>query len=122
VWIDYFNGTDSAITDRLDRVLAEELVGIGDLILTEVMQGFRSERDADTALAALRALTIFPMLGTERAVQAAASYRRLRRQGITIRKTADVVIASYCIAERHRLLFADRDFQPFVDRLGLLPA
>jgi predicted nucleic acid-binding protein len=122
VWIDYFNGVDAAETNRLDHLLQDELVGIGDLILAEVLQGFRSERDADLALAAMRALTIFPMLGTERAVQAAANYRRLRRRGLTVRKTADVIIASYCIAEGHRLLFTDRDFQPFVDHLGLQAA
>jgi predicted nucleic acid-binding protein len=122
VWIDYFNGVDAAETNRLDHLLQDELVGIGDLILAEVLQGFRSERDADLALAAMRALTIFPMLGTERAVRAAANYRRLRRRGLTVRKTADVIIASYCIAEGHRLLFTDRDFQPFVDHLGLQAA
>lgn len=119
VWIDYFNGVDSAPTDLLDDFLQHELVGVGDLLLTEVLQGFRSESDASRAESALRSLTIYSMLGPEAAVRAAANYRLLRRRGITIRKTADVIIASFCIAEGHELLSADRDFEPFVDHLGL---
>lgn len=119
VWIDYFNGVGSGSTDQLDHLLERELVGVGDLILTEVLQGFRSEQDAERAESALRALTVYPMLGVEAAVRAAANYRLLRRRGITIRKTADVIIASFCIADGHELLFTDRDFEPFVVHLGL---
>ncbi|QDP98033.1 PIN domain nuclease [Microlunatus elymi] len=122
VWIDYFNGIVSRETDRLDALLSTELLAVGDLILAEVLQGFRSEADAERARAAMDSLTQFPMLGVEMALLSAANFRQLRRSGITVRKTIDVMIASFCIEHDHQLLFADRDFLPFVERLGLRPA
>ncbi len=122
VWVDYFNGRATAETDRLDATLGAEPVAIGDIILAEVLQGFRQEHDAKRAESMLTALFVFEMLGARRAVDAAALYRRLRRQGTTIRKTTDVLIASYCITEGHRLLTSDRDFDPFTREWGLLRA
>ena len=119
VWIDYFNGNISAETDTLDRLLGVEPLAIGDLILTEVLQGFRADNDYQTAKSLLMTLTVFDMLGSELAIKAADNFRLLRKQGITIRKTADVIIATYCIEHRHTLLFADKDFLPFVAHLGL---
>lgn len=119
VWIDYFNGHPSAEAEQLDRLLGVEPLAIGDLILTEVLQGFRREADARRARDSLAALTVFEMLGEQRAVLAAERYRALRQRGVTIRTTADVIIASFCISEDHRLLTADRDFDPFVEHLGL---
>lgn len=119
VWIDYFNGTATPETDRLDALLQSEPLAIGDLILTEVLQGFRREEDAELVKDRLLALTVFEMLGTSRAVAAASRYRQLRRRGVTIRKTADVVIGSFCIDEGHQLLASDRDFDAFRDHLGL---
>ncbi len=119
VWIDYFNGAASPEAERLDRLAGVEPLAIGDLILTEVLQGFRSDADFARAREALLSLTVFTMLGTEMALRCAENYRGLRRQGLTVRKTADVIIASFCIANGHRLLFSDRDFLPFVEHLGL---
>lgn len=119
VWIDYFNGTHTAECDRLDRFLGDDLVAVGDIILAEVLQGFRREADAQRALGHFRSLAILPMLGVDRAILAAERYRALRRRGVTIRKTADAMIASFCISEGHRLLASDRDFDPYAEHLGL---
>lgn len=119
VWIDYFNGRASPETDALDVALGDETVAIGDLILTEILQGFRSDKDYKTAKAHLMALHQFDMLGTELAITTADNYRKLRKKGITIRKTADVVIATFCIENDLPLLFSDKDFLPFVKYLRL---
>ena len=119
VWIDYFNGRDTPETNKLDRLLEIELIGIGDIILTEVLQGFRDDRDYLTAKQVLTSLTVFNMLGTKVAIKSADNFRILRKQGITVRKTNDVIIATFCIENNHSLLFADKDFLPFVDYLSL---
>ena len=119
VWVDYFNGQDTPQTARLDALLGIEPLAIGDLILTEVLQGFRSDADYAQAKALLLSLTVFELLGVEQAIRSAEHYRILRKRGITIRKTADVIIATFCIVEGHRLLFSDQDFRPFVEQLGL---
>jgi predicted nucleic acid-binding protein len=119
VWVDYFNGRDTPQTTRLDAVLGIEPLAIGDLILTEVLQGFRSEADFVQARALLLSLTVFELLGLENAIRSAEHYRTLRKRGVTIRKTADVIIATFCIVEDHRLLFSDKDFLPFIEHLGL---
>lgn len=122
VWIDFFNGVDSAPAETLDRLLGAERVVIGDLILTEVLQGFGQDRDFRTALFLLGSLECAPLLGPEMAVESARNYRRLRKKGATPRKTIDVIIASWCISHRMPLLFSDRDFEPFVTHLGLIRA
>jgi len=119
VWVDYFNGRDTPQTAHLDGLLGLELLGIGDLILTEVLQGFREDRDYQTAKQLLTSLTVFDLLGTNIAIKSADNFRSLRKRGITIRKTADVIIATFCIEHNHSLLFADKDFLPFVEHLGL---
>lgn len=119
VWIDYFNGRDTPKTDKLDELLGIELLGIGDIILTEVLQGFRADKDYRTAKTVLTSLTVFDMLGTENAIKSADNFRALRKQGITIRKTNDVIIATFCLENNHSLLFSDKDFLPFVQYLGL---
>jgi predicted nucleic acid-binding protein len=118
VWIDYFNGKDSTQTAKLDELLGVELLGIGDIILTEVLQGFRTDIDYRVAKQMLNSLTVFSMLGLEVAIKSADNFR-LRKQGITIRKTVDVIIATFCIENGHSLLFSDKDFMPFVEHLGL---
>jgi predicted nucleic acid-binding protein len=120
VWIDYFNGKDIPEVAKLDQLLGQELLGVGDLILTEVLQGFRQDKDYQTAKQLLTSLTVFEMLGTEMAIKSAENFRTLRKQGITVRKTIDVIIATFCIENGHSLLFADRDFDPFVEHLGLI--
>lgn len=119
VWIDYFNGRDTPETARLDSLLGNEPLAIGDLILTEILQGFRADSDFRRAKALLMSLTLFEMLGVDRALRCAEYYRELRKRGVTVRKTADVIIATFCLVENHALLYADRDFTPFVEHFGL---
>ncbi len=119
VWIDYFSGNGSPETDFLDGVLGVSAIAIGDLILTEVLQGFRHDKDYKTAKRLLEELTIFELLGIKMAVKSADNFRKLRKKGVTIRKTADVIIASFCIENNLPLLFSDKDFKPFVQHLGL---
>ena len=119
VWIDYFTGNDTEQADTLDKTLGSKLVAVGDLILTEVLQGFRVDSDFMTAKALFDELTVFEMLGKEMALKSAENFRVLRKRGITIRKTADVIIASFCIDRGLPLLFSDKDFIPFVNHLGL---
>lgn len=122
VWIDYFNGVDTAQTARLDELLGAEPLGVGDLILTEVLQGFRRDADYRAARRLLTELEVFNMLDTSLAIKSADNFRKLRTQGITVRKTVDMIIATFCIEQGHALLFSDRDFLPMVERLGLAQA
>mgnify|MGYP003587949111 CR=1 FL=1 len=119
VWIDYFRGVATPQTDRLDALLGQEPVAIGDLMLAEVLQGFTNDRDFEQALAMLGALDLIEIGGREVAVQAARHDRALRARGIIVRKTIDTLIATRCIMDGVPLLFSDRDFDPFVDHLGL---
>jgi predicted nucleic acid-binding protein len=119
VWIDYFKGTITPQTERLDSLLGRELVAIGDLILTEVLQGFADERDFDEARRMLTSFTVVELGGQEIAIQAAKNFRTLRKLGVTIRKTIDTVIATRCIESGYDLLHNDRDFDPFARHLGL---
>lgn len=122
VWVDYFNGVRSRETDFLDSTLGVEPVAIGDLILTEVLQGFRSDSDYQTAKSLLLGLTVFELLGQDLAIKAADNYRALRRRGVTVRKTADCIIATFSIERGIPLLYIDRDFEPFAKSLGLVSA
>ena len=119
VWIDYFNGVATRETDLLDGYLGTEPLLTGDLILTEVLQGFRTDRDFRRARTALDTLTFEPMVGRDVALASAQNYRKLRAQGVTVRKTIDVIIATFCIARDHRLLHSDRDFTRMAEPLGL---
>ena len=119
VWIDYFNGVDCPETNRLDRLLSAEPVLTGDIILTEVLQGFDDEADFRRARTLLTRLPFEPMLGRRVALQSATNYRRLRRQGVTVRKAIDVRIATFCIMNNHALLHRDRDFDPIERWLDL---
>ncbi len=122
VWIDYFRGRTTPETQRLDALLGQELIAIGDLILAEVLQGFVHDRDFNRATRLLASLDVIALCGKEIAVQSARNSRLLRSRGITIRKTIDTVIATRCIVDDLPLLFADRDFEPFVRFLGLRSA
>lgn len=122
VWIDYFRGTPTPQADELDRLLGHEVLGTGDLILAEVLQGFASERDFNQARKLLTSLEVVDMVGAELAIQAARNFRTLRALGVTVRKTVDTLIATCCIERGHALLFSDRDFDPFVRHLGLVSA
>ncbi len=122
VWIDYFRGDATAETDKLDSLLGTEPLAIGDLILTEVLQGFSTEKDFNEAKRLLTTLVVVELGGRDIAIQAAKNYRALRTLGVTVRKTIDTVIATRCIESGFALLYSDRDFDPFVTRLGLRPA
>jgi hypothetical protein len=122
VWVDFFNGRSTAETDHLDSLLGQEPVAIGDLILAEVLQGFRSDVDYQTAKELMASLTIYELLGANIAIKTADNYRLLRRRGITVRKTTDAIIATFCIERRLSLLYSDRDFDPFVKHLALKSA
>lgn len=122
VWIDYFNGTESAAADRLDRLLGVTRVAVGDIILAEVLQGFRDDAQYKVAKQTMTSLPVLEMFGQAIAIRSAENYRSLRARGVTIRKTLDVVIATYCIEHDLPLLFEDRNFLPFVRKLGLKEA
>lgn len=122
VWIDFFRGTVTPQTERLDALLGAEPLVVGDLVLAEVLQGFSSDRDFNQARKLLTALDVVELGGQEIAIQAARNFRALRARGVTIRKTIDTLIATRCIESDYSLLFSDRDFDPFVEHLGLRSA
>ena len=119
VWIDYFNGTITPQTDKLDGLLGHEALAVGDLILTEVLQGFDDDRDFHAARKLLALLTVVEIGGTDVAIAAAENFRALRKLGVTVRKTIDTMIATRCIESGYELLHSDRDFEPFVTHLNL---
>jgi predicted nucleic acid-binding protein len=122
VWIDFFNNRGTAQTERLDSLLGTEPIAIGDLMLTEVLQGFHSDRDFDRAQRLLASFEVVQLGGRDIAIRAAKHFRRLRAKGVSVRKTIDTIIATRCIADDLPLLFSDRDFEPFVRHLGLRDA
>lgn len=119
VWIGYFNGEITPQTDWLDSALGKEIIIVGDLILTEVLQGFKSDRDFHTAKELLSHFQFMEMLGQELAVRSAENYRFLRNKGVTVRKTIDVMIGTFCIHHNMSLLHDDQDFDPLVKHLKL---
>ena len=120
VWIDYLNGIRSLHTDSLDSGIIEGTIAMGDLIFLEILQGIRDDREYRTTKQTLLTLDQVEMFGHGMPEKCAENYRELRKKGITVRKTTDVIIATFCIEGRMPLLFSDRDFIPFVDHLGLL--
>jgi predicted nucleic acid-binding protein len=119
VWIDFFNGADTAAVDFLSDSLGLTPVAIGDLMLAEVLQGFRRDKDFRTALELLDSVPVLELVGKAIAVKSARNFRRLRAKGFTVRKTIDCVIATYCIEHKLPLLQADREFEPFHEHLAL---
>ena len=119
VWIDYFNGQLTVQTDYLDQILGKELIVVGDIILLEVLQGFKSDRDFAIARKALEVFPLRNMLGREIALKSVNNYRLLRKKGITIRKTIDIVIGTFCIENNIKLLHSDKDFEPLSKFLHL---
>lgn len=122
VWIDYFNGNDTDETNQLDTLLYDGEAAMGDLIFLEILQGFRSDQQYETVRRKLAKLERYELFGDAMVLPCAQNYRTLRKLGITIRKTPDVIIATYCIESSLPLLFSDRDFRPFVQHLGLIDA
>jgi predicted nucleic acid-binding protein len=119
VWIDYFGGTITPQTDRLDAALGQRAIGLGDIVLCEVLQGYRSQRDFEAARQALLQFPIYTVGRTEIALKSAENYRLLRRRGITVRKTVDCLIATFVIERGFSLLHSDRNFDVFEMHLGL---
>jgi predicted nucleic acid-binding protein len=119
VWIDYFNGRQCAETDCLDGLLGKEPIAIGDLVLIEVLQGFKNDSDYETARDLLTSLTVFTLGGQKMAIKSADNFRLLRKKGVTVRKTIDVLIATFCIEMNLPLLHSDKDFEPFHEHLEL---
>ena len=121
VWIDYLNGKENSLTNILDKALIDGSVSMGDLILLEILQGIKAEREYNKTRTALATLEQYEMFGRNMVERCAENFRFLRKKGITIRKTNDVIIATFCIENNFPLLFSDRDFIPFVDHLELIP-
>jgi predicted nucleic acid-binding protein len=119
VWIDYFNGHATWQTNMLDNLLSDIPIIMGDLILTEILQGFRSDEDFESAMSYLGALQFREIGGYQVAVRSAQNYRTLRKKGITVRKTIDIIIGTFCILNDFFLLHDDRDFTPMVDHFSL---
>jgi predicted nucleic acid-binding protein len=120
VWIDFLNGRKASHVERLRAALGVDEIIVGDLMLCEVLQGLGSERDARQVESLLRRFEVVPMAGEAIAVAAARNFRSLRRRGITIRKTIDLLIGTWCIENRRSLLHNDSDFKPMAQHLGLM--
>ena len=119
VWVDYFNGVNAPTTNLLDRLLGSGRLLIGDLILAEILQGFTSEAGYRRARDLLVDIPCADLVGKQLALAAADHRRKLRAQGVTVRRTIDVLIGTFCILRSHELLHADRDFEPMEQHLGL---
>jgi predicted nucleic acid-binding protein len=120
VWIDFLNGRNAPHVRRLRAALGTEEIIVGDLMLCEVLQGLDGERTARDVEALLRRFEIVPMAGAAIAVAAARNFRSLRRRGITIRRTIDLLIGTWCIENGRPLLHNDSDFRPMARHLGLV--
>lgn len=122
VWIDYLNGQITPQTDLLDDCLVEGTLAMGDLIFLEILQGVKDEKQFKKVKTKLSLLDQYSMFGSDMIFKCANNYRALRKKGITIRKTNDVIIASFCIERKMGLLYVDRDFKPFSEFPGLKSA
>ena len=119
VWIDYLNDKLSSHTTWLENAIGQREIGLTSLILCEVLQGIRHDRQFRETREQLLTLSVFEGLRADLSIAAAQNFRLLQRRGVTIRKTIDCIIATFCIAEGHQLLHHDSDFEPFEKHLGL---
>ena len=121
VWVDHLNNNPTPQVARLRDIVANRraLLLVGDLVLCEVLQGLASKREAGLVEKALRRFAVEPMVSPHLAAQAAANYRALRGQGVTVRRTMDLLIGTFCIERGHALLHSDRDFDGMERFLGL---
>lgn len=122
VWIDFLRARNTAQVVRLEEFIRDRRVAIGDLMLTEVLQGIPSDRGFEDAVRLFANFSAVAIATPQSALEAARHYRTLRAKGVTIRKTIDTLIATRCILDELPLLFGDRDFEPFVEHLGLVDA
>ena len=120
VWIDFLGKALTPKVDQLDAMLGRERVVMGDLVLTEILQGYRSDREFEIIRKSLSALETISLITPSLAVKSARNYRSLRIHGITVRKTIDCLIATWCIENNVPLLYSDKDFNPFEKHLGLV--
>ena len=120
VWIDYLRGSATTQTAWLEQHVSTEAIGLTDLILCEVLQGVRDERQLPKFQKDLLAFEVFDTGGASIALAAAANYRSLRRRGRTVRGTIDCIIATFCVLNGHALLHDDRDYDAFEEELGLV--
>ena len=118
-WIDYFRGVSAPYTDLLDLELARSRIVTGDLIIAEFLQGFRDEREYLEAKRIMDSLEYRDLVGREIAVAVSQTYRVLRKAGITVRKTIDVLIATFCIKNDLELIHNDKNFDVMEEKLGL---
>ncbi len=118
-WIDYFRGVSAPYTDLLDLELARNRIVTGDLIIAEFLQGFRDEREYLEAKRIMDSLEYRDLVGRDIALAASQNYRTLRKAGVTVKKTIDVLIATFCIKNDLELIHNDRDFDAMEEELGL---
>jgi predicted nucleic acid-binding protein len=107
-----------AVQTVRDPALANDTL-IGDIVLTEVLQGARDDRHATRLEAALRQFPIVAMVGAHTAAEAASNHRMLRSAGFAMNNIADRLIGTYCIGHGHELLQCDADFEPMARLCGL---
>lgn len=119
VWIEFFADKSSREVAWLDSELSREEIGLTDLTLCEVLQGIRGDASFRRVQSRLMLMPILSVGGIEIAILSAWNYRVLRAKGITVRKTIDCLIATFCIENGHSLVHRDRDFDPFEVHLGL---
>lgn len=122
VWIDYFNGNSTAQAEHLSSILGTTIIIVGDLVLAEILQGFRNDKDFKIAKSLLEEFELESFATPELAIKSAINYRTLRKKGLTIRKTIDCLIATYCVENKLPLLHCDKDFFPFEKHLKLKSA
>jgi len=118
-WIEYLGGGAAAVADKVDLCLDQDLVGIGDLIYCEVMQGIRLPRERREVSGLLLSLPQFGMVGFSMAEKSASNYRLLRSKGVTVRKTIDVLIGTFCAEHGLQLIHHDSDFDLMAKHIGL---
>ncbi len=119
VWIDYFANRASKETELLEQLTGDSEIILGDLVLVEVLQGLKDGPHLKLVQAVLSPLSVKSLCGPEIAPIAAANYRKLRQNGITIRGAIDVIIATWCIENGAMLLHNDRDFAMMEKVIGL---
>lgn len=119
VWIDYFNGVINKQTETLDRLLSEQTILIGDIILTDILQGFDSDIEIKWAKQAIDPLDCVHLGGKPLAIKAASNFRFLRSKVITIRKSVDMLIGTWCIEYDVELLHNDKEFKQIATQLPL---
>jgi len=118
-WIEYLQGGEPSVVDKVDLCLEQDLVGIGDLVYCEVMQGIRSPRERREVSTLLLSLPQFTMVGFTMAERSAFNYRLLRSKGVTVRKTIDVLIGTFCAEHGLQLVHHDSDFDLMAKHIGL---